>query len=193
MYCAEAKACSAALEKWAADEIALLGLARPDRHVGGAHADIDLFVIEDQLNADFRIEFAEFLQTRRQPKGSESDRRRHPQFTRGLRRRIGKQRFRRLQLCEDVRDGAVQKFALLGQNEAARVTVKEGHFEIGFERRNLAAHRRLAHVQLVAGMRKTAGLRGGVKNAKFVPVHFSALSVLEGHAQITRGRSGAEV
>ena len=50
-------------------------------------------------------------------------------------------------LFDDVATRAVQQLALLGQHEAARVAMEQRHFEIGFQRRNLTAHRRLAHVQ----------------------------------------------
>ena len=103
MYCAEAKARTPAFEQRTADEIALLGLTRPDRHVGGAHADVDLIVVEDQLDADFRIELAELFQPWRQPYSAEANRRRNAEITGRLCRRIGQQRFCRLQLGEDVR------------------------------------------------------------------------------------------
>ena len=56
------------------------------------------------------------------------------QVARGLGRRVGQQRLDRLQLGEDFHHRTVQKFALLGQNQAARVAMEQRHLEIGLKR-----------------------------------------------------------
>ena len=43
--------------------------------------------------------------------------------------------------------------------------------EVLLERAHLPAHRRLAHVERLAGMGEGPGLGGGVEDAKLVPVH----------------------
>ena len=47
----------------------------------------------------------------------------------------------RVELQDDVAHGAKQHLALLGQNEAARVTMKERCAEVGFEGGDLTADR----------------------------------------------------
>ena len=89
-----------------------------------------------------------------------------------LGRRVGEQRLRRLQLAHHFGDGAVEQFALLGQHEAAGVAMEERDLEILLERRDLAAHGRLAHVQRFARMREAAGRCGGVEDPELVPIHF---------------------
>ena len=79
--------------------------------------------------------------------------------------------------------GVVEQLALLGEDEPAGVAVEQRHAEFLFERRYLPRHRRLRQPQLFAGMGKTTGLGGGVKNLQFVPVHAHSLS----HSAATAG------
>jgi thioredoxin reductase len=55
--------------------------------------------------------------------------------------------------------GAVEQFALLGQDEAAGMAVKQGDPEFLFEARDLAADRGLAHFELFKDQLETK--RGG--------------------------------
>src|SRR5437016_2149970 len=75
-----------ALEQRTADEVGLFRLSGPDRGIGGAHADVDLIVVEDEFDADLRVELAKLPETGCQPDGADADRRRDPEFTRGFRR-----------------------------------------------------------------------------------------------------------
>ncbi len=70
----------------------------------------------------------------------------------------------------------MQELALLGQHQAARVAVKQHDLQVALERRDLAAHGRLAHVQGIARVREAACFRRGVKDPELVPVHGSAPS-----------------
>ena len=160
-----------AFEQRPADEVGLSRLARPYRDVGRTHADVDLIIVQDQLDADLGVKFAKLRQPLRQPDRAEADRRRDAQLAGGLRRRVRQQSLGRLQLVDDVRDRAVQKLALLGEHQAARVAVKEYDPQVALERRDLTAHGRLAHVQGIARMREAACLSRRVKNPKLVPIH----------------------
>ena len=60
-------------EQRPADEVGVLGLARPDGDVGGAHGDVDLVVVEDEVDADLRIELHELAQPLRDPHRAEAD------------------------------------------------------------------------------------------------------------------------
>ena len=69
------------------------------------------------------------------------------------------------------RTAAEQHFALLGQDEAARMAMKQRRAEIGFERADLTADRRLAEAQRLAGVGERPRVGGGLKNAQLVPIH----------------------
>ena len=66
---------------------------------------------------------------------------------------------------------AEQHLALFGQDEAAGMAVEERRAEIVFERADLAADRRLAQAQRLAGVGEGAGVGGRLKDAQLVPVH----------------------
>ena len=67
--------------------------------------------------------------------------------------------------------GAVEQLALLGEDQAARVAMKQRTPKLLLERAHLAGHRRLRQAELLAGMGEAAGLGGGVKDLQLVPVH----------------------
>ena len=75
------------------------------------------------------------------------------------------------ELDQHVAGGAEEILALLGQDQAAGMAMEEGDAEILLKRAHLPAHRRLAHVERLAGMGERAGLRGRLENAELVPVH----------------------
>ena len=66
---------------------------------------------------------------------------------------------------------AVEQFALLGEDQAAGMAVEQRHLQAVFQGRDLAAHRRLAEVQQLAGMGEAARLRHRVEDAQLVPIH----------------------
>ena len=82
------------------------------------------------------------------------------------------------ELHEHVVGGAKQQVALLGQDQPARMAVKQRHRELLLERADLARHRRLREPELLAGVGEAAGFGGGVKDFELVPVHggWSALA-----------------
>src|SRR5205085_931553 len=100
---------------------------------------------------------------------------------------------RGLELHEHLVGGVVKEFALLGQDQPARVAVKERDAQLLFERRDLPRYRRLRQPKLFARMREAAGLGGGVENLELVPVHPSNLlpPTRGGKASLTRRRGSA--
>src|SRR5688572_13140706 len=64
---------------------------------------------------------------------------------------------------------------LLGEDQAAGVAMEKRHAEILLEPRDLPAYRRLAHVEVLAGVGEGARLRSRVEDPKLVPVHARAL------------------
>ena len=81
----------------------------------------------------------------------------------------------RVELENHVAHGAEQHLALLGQDQAAGMAMKKRRAEVGFQRADLAADRRLAQAQRFAGVGERPGVGGGLKNAQFVPVHGRSL------------------
>src|SRR4051794_40446319 len=67
--------------------------------------------------------------------------------------------------------GAIQQFALLGEDESARMAMEERHIEALFERADLARNRRLAEIEHFPGMGEAARLGYRVENPQLVPVH----------------------
>ncbi len=64
-----------------------------------------------------------------------------------------------------------QRLALFGEDQAARMAMKQRRAEIAFERADLPADRRLAEAQRFARVGERARLRGSLKDAQLVPVH----------------------
>ena len=158
-------------EQAAADEVGLRGFAQAQRDIGLAHAEIEFVVGQQKLQLDFRIELEEFPKPRRQPIGAEPERRRHAQFAVRLFAAVDQAAADRLQLEHDVLHRAEQQFALFGQDQAARVAVEQRRAEILFERADLAADRRLAEAERLAGMGERAGVGRRLENAQLVPIH----------------------
>ena len=163
-------------EKPALDQVRLRRRAQADRDVGLAHGDVELRIVEDQLKLDARIEVDELVDARGEPGRADADRRRDAQRAGRLAARIDELRAHVLELQDDVARRAHQKLAFLGQDQAARVAVEERRAELLFERAHLTAHRRLAHVEQLAGARERAFLGGGVEDAQLVPVDLAALN-----------------
>ena len=85
--------------------------------------------------------------------------------------RVGQAQPRAFQPAHHLLHRAKQHFALLGQQQAPRVAMEQRGLQVIFQRRDLAADRRLAEMQGFAGMGEGAGVGGGVENAQLVPVH----------------------
>ena len=118
------------------------------------------------------IEIDELAEPRREPMHADARRRRHAQIAVRPLAAVGELGARGFELHEHVVRGAIEQFALLGQDQAAGVAMKQRDRQLLLERAHLARHRRLRQPELLAGMGEAAGLGGGVKNFQLVPIHF---------------------
>ena len=122
-------------------------------------------------DAHFRIELDELAEPRREPVHADARRGGDAQIAVRPLAAVGELGARRLELHEHVVRGAEQQIALLGQDQAARMAVKQRDRELLLERAHLARHRRLRQPELFAGMGETSRLGGGVKDLELIPVH----------------------
>ena len=67
--------------------------------------------------------------------------------------------------------GAKQQVALLGQDEAAGMALKQRHRDFLLQRADLAGDRRLRQAELLAGMGEAARFGRRVKHLQLVPIH----------------------
>ena len=158
-------------EQLALDEVRLGRPPQPHGDIRLAHGEIEFAVVEQQGDVDLRIDLGEFLEARRQPHGAKAHGRGDAQLARRLLLRVHQARLGGGELGEHFVRRAIQHLALLGEDEAARMAVEEGHVQRIFQRRDLAADSRLRQAQLVACMGEAAGIRHGVEDPELVPVH----------------------
>ena len=158
-------------EQLALDQVGLRRLAQPDGDVGLAHGEVELLVGGDQRDVDVGIEIEELAEPRGEPMHADADRGGHLEFAVRPLAAVGQLGARGFELHEHFVRGAVQQFALLGEDQAARVAVEQRAPTAPLERRHLPRHRRLRQAELLAGMREAAGLGGGVKDLQLVPIH----------------------
>ena len=134
-------------EEAAADEIGLRRLAQAQRHIRLAHAEVEFVVAQDHLQLDVRIE------SRNCPSRGVSQLVPMPKVVVTRNSPCGFSRLSVSRICaasslrHHILDGAQEKIALLGQDQAARMAVKQRHFEILLQRAHLPADRRLAESQ----------------------------------------------
>lgn len=158
-------------EQLAPDQIVLRGWLETNGDIGLAHAEVQLLVVQDELQPDVRIKIGELIEPRRQPEHAERHGRRHPQIAARFPARICQQDFRRSEFHEHVLRRAVEHFALLGEDKPARVPVKQRRIQLAFERADLPAHRRLAHIERLTRMGEAAGLGSRMENSELIPIH----------------------
>ncbi len=158
-------------EQLALDQIRLGRLAQADRHVGLAHGEIELLVGGDQLDADVRIQVDEFAEPRGEPVHADADRGGHLEVAVRPLAAVGQLGARRLEFHEDFMRGAVEQFALFGEDQPARVAVEQRDRELLLECAHLPRDGRLRKPELLARVGEAAGFGGGVKNLELVPVH----------------------
>src|SRR5215207_4740056 len=131
-------------EQAALDQIGLFRAAQPDPDVGLTHGKIKVFVGENQLQSDLRVKVEELGDALRKPDGPEADRGGDLQRSRRAFTRLDQAGAGRLKAHLDVARRAVEQIALFGQDEPARMSMKQGRAQLAFERADLAADRRLA-------------------------------------------------
>ena len=121
-------------EQLALDQVGLGRLAQADGDVGLAHREVEFLVGGDQRDADFRIEVEEFAEPRRQPVHADAGRGGHLEFAVRPLAAVGELGARRLQLHEHFVRGAIQQFALLGEDQAARMAMEQRHRQLLLQR-----------------------------------------------------------
>ena len=114
-------------EQLALDQVGLRRLAQADGDVGLAHRQIELFVGGDQRDVDVGIKIEEFAEPRREPMHADAGRGRHFEFAVRPLAAVGQLGARRLQLHEHFMRRAVEHLALFGEDQAARMAVKQRH------------------------------------------------------------------
>ena len=124
-----------------------------------------------KLQLDLRVEIDELAEPRGQPIGAEAQRRRDPQFAVRLLPAVDEPTAHSVELEDHVAHGAEQHFALLGQNEAAGMAMKQRRAEVGLQRPDLSADRRLAEAQRLARMGERPSVGGRLKDAQLIPIH----------------------
>src|SRR5664279_1382599 len=151
-------------EKGPPDEVWVRWLAQAQGDIRLAHPKIKLLVGEDDLEFDVRIKFEKRPQARRQPAHADAEAGGDPQiairlFAAFIQRHLGG-----VELGHDLAHRAQEKFTLLGQDKAARVTMKQRNFQIEFEGAHLPAYRRLAEAKSLTRMGKRTGRRRRTKS-----------------------------
>src|SRR5262249_31599108 len=121
----------------ALDEVGLGRLAQTNGNVRLAHGEVELLVGSEQRDVDVRIEFSELAEPRREPMHTDAGGRRYPQIAVRALAAAGRLGARGFQFNEHVMRGAKKEFALLGENKAARMAMKQGTRKLLFERADL--------------------------------------------------------
>ena len=158
----------------ALDQVGLRRLAQTDGDVGLAHGEIEFLFRGQQRDVDFRIKLGELAKAGREPMHAEAWRRRHPQVAVRPFPAVGQLGARRFELHEHVMGGAEQQVALLGQDQSARMAVKQRDRELLLQRAHLTRHRRLGEPELFAGMGEAARFGCGMKYFELIPIHCCA-------------------
>ena len=177
-------------EQLALDQVGLGRLAQPDGDVGLAHGEVEFLVRGQERDVDVGIEIAELAEPRGQPMDADAGRGGHAQVAVRPFAAVGELCARRFELHEHIVRGAIEQLALLGEDQAARVAVKQRDRKLLLERAHLPRHRRLRQAKLLARVGEASGFRRGVKHLELVPVHVRAfsLSALAGRVKLFRRR-----
>jgi hypothetical protein len=102
---------------------------------------------------------------------AESDRGLHLQFAMRLLAAIRELGACGLKLHEHFVRRAIQQLALFGEDQPARMPMKQRCGELLLKRAHLTRHGRLREPKLLTRMGEAAGLRSRVKHFQLVPVH----------------------
>ena len=134
---------------------------------------------------DLRIERGKFAKPRNQPVDADSRRGRHLEVAARPLAAVGELGARRLQLHEDIMRGAEQQVTLFGQDQPARMAMKQRYREFLLQRADLPRYGRLRQPELFAGMREAPRFCRGVKHFQLVPIHVGN-TVLAGYSAAAR-------
>jgi hypothetical protein len=112
-------------EQLALNEVRLGRLAQPDGDVGLAHGKVELLFGGQQRDAHFRIEVDELAEPRGEPVHADARRRGNAQIAVRPLAAVGQFGTRCFQLHEHVVRGTKQQLALFGEDQSARMAVKQ--------------------------------------------------------------------
>ena len=158
-------------EQFALDQIGVRRGPKPDRAFGFELQKIVFAIIEQHLQRVFGIGVGEMRQARRKPGRAERDRRCDLEIADDLFARVFQRRFRDHRGARHFAGELAQRHAWAGEQQAARVALKQRHAHAVFQRGDLAADGGLADPELFGRRREASGLGGVVEGFKFVPVH----------------------
>ena len=148
----------------AADQIGLAGFLHANGHVGLAHGQVQQAFLKHQIDLEIGVFFVKRRQARGQPERPEPDGGRDPQFAKYLLLAVADARGGGIEALGHVLGRVKQQFALLGQDQTARMAVKQGRVQPFLQRADLAADGRLRQMQRIARMRQAARIGHGMKN-----------------------------
>ena len=117
-------------EQLALDKVGLRRLAQPDGNVGLPHRQVEFFFGGNQRDTDVGKKIEKFAQPRHKPMHADARRRGYLQFAVRALAGIGELGARRFELHEHFMRGPIQQFALLGEDQAARMAVKQGNGQL---------------------------------------------------------------
>ena len=122
------------LQQLPLNEIWLTRRTHAEGNVGLAHCQVEFTVSQLKADINFRIQFDEFPDTRRQPSRPECGGFRHLKRSRGAFLAFSKLRFRHCQHVENFVTGAIEKLTLLSEQKTACVPVKQRRIQRRLER-----------------------------------------------------------
>ncbi len=121
-------------------QIGLSRLTQTDCHIGFPHRKVQLLIRRNQRDVDIRIKIEELAESRCQPMHAYSRRGGDLQFAIGPFTAVGQFSASRFQLHEDFMRSAIKQFTLFGEDQSARMTVKERDRQFCLERGYLPRH-----------------------------------------------------
>ena len=125
---------------------------------------VELIIRHDERDGDFGVDFVELGQLGDEPHGAHGHRGGDHQRAARTFAAIHQRGFGGFEFVGHFRDGAEKDFALLGEDEAARVAVEQGDAHLLFQRRDLAGNGGLAEIEHVTGAGEALRLGDGVEN-----------------------------
>jgi hypothetical protein len=123
------------------NQVRLRRLAQADGDVGLAHGEIEFLFGGEQRDVHFGIKVNELTEPWREPMHAHTRRRGHAQIAVRPLAAVGQLRARGFQIHEHIVRGAIEQIALLGQDQAARMPMKQRDGKLLFECAHLPRHR----------------------------------------------------
>ena len=117
------------VEEMALHQLGLSGRVHADGDVGLAHGEVELEIVEQEGHRDVGVEIEEAMEAGGEPVRAETGRGGDLEAAGRLLLALGEQRLGHRELGEDLADGAVERLALLGEDEAARMPMEERHLQ----------------------------------------------------------------